>query len=168
MASIRPSCPRSWPMIGQDCDTVTGMSGGGGLIKLCDNVANFTVYCNIGGRGSPGKHDWRPSSIVLARGNGDLFSKTFIVWDLSSPLRITCPAILGQGGRRLSTFLTHCLNINLFLRKTWGQTNINYYLRCLFCLSAMDRSYQSLSHLCSFSSFFFCPFWHLTGLNANF
>ena len=89
MASIRHPAPGpglashwsgSWPLIGQGpglslVRTVTpslGCQGGGGLIKLCDNVANFTVYCNIGGRGSPGKHGWRPSSIVMAPWLGEM------------------------------------------------------------------------------------------------
>ena len=185
MASIRPILPpgphiwlvrasQSWPLIGweQDCDTITRNSGGRGrgLIKLYNNVANFTVYCDIASAGAA----------FLVNTGGALFNcngsgkwrfvfKNFhclrpLLWGLRVLLSWT------KLGRRLSPFLTHCLNINLFSRKTWGQTNINYYLRCLLCLGVMDRFYLfsvSLIFVRSLASFS-CPLWHLTGLNANF
>lgn len=143
MASIRPILPQ-----GPECRAVTQwlgcQEGGRGLIKLCDNVANLTVYCNIGRRSFPGKHGWR---LLFSNCNGSGKCRF-----CSKDFHCLRPLVLSwaRAGRRFSPFLTHCLNINLFSSKTWGQTNINYYLGCLLCLSAMDRSYRAQSLLSLF------------------
>ena len=180
--------PGSWHLIGQGVailasdwlraglwhiDTITRMSVGGegrGLIKLYNNVANFTVYCDIASAGAALLVNM-DGALFNCNGSGKwrfVFKNFHCLRPLLWGLRVLLP--WAGLGRCLSPFLTHCLKINLFSRKTWGQTNINYYLRCLLCLGVMDRFYLisvSLIFVRSLASFP-CPLWHLTGLNANF